>query len=75
VLMPSLCPDTGTPVPGGLSVEHIFYLIELLVRQGKTIVGADLVEISGNEHTINMIVASRVLYKLCGYMARSQGLI
>ncbi|MBT5954825.1 agmatinase [bacterium] len=75
VLVPGLCPDTGTPVPGGLSVEHIFYLVEMLVKEGKTIVGADLVEISGKANTINMIVASRVLYKLCGYMARSQRLI
>ena len=47
----------------------------MLVKEGKTIVGADLVEISGKANTINMIVASRVLYKLCGYMARSQRLI
>ncbi len=35
-LDPKLCPNTGTPVPGGLELEQSLYLIEKLVNSGKT---------------------------------------
>ena len=41
-LEPSLCPHTGTPVPGGLSFEHAVYLIQEISRQNKKIIGFDL---------------------------------
>ncbi len=68
-LDPSLCPHTGTPVPGGLSYHQATFLLDALRRSGKHIVGFDLVEVapggdSAPEWDAN--VGARVLYKLCG---------
>ena len=38
-LDPSLCPNTGTPVPGGLSFAQTTYLIRQVVASGRTIIG------------------------------------
>ncbi|MFA6770458.1 MAG: agmatinase family protein [Bacteroidales bacterium] len=67
-LMPYLCPNTGTPVPGGLSFGEIDYLLWMLANSGKRIVGLDLCEVSpgdGDEWDAN--VGARILYKLCIY--------
>ncbi|MDR2813226.1 MAG: agmatinase family protein [Prevotellaceae bacterium] len=72
-LSPDCCPNTGTPVPGGLSFHQASYLLKQLVKQGKTIVGFDLCEVapdhSGSEW--DATVGARVLYKLCGFCIRS----
>lgn len=70
-LSPACCPNTGTPVPGGLSFEQVFYLIKLLVDSGRQIIGYDLVEVAGKSHDINIITGMRALYYGCGYMSRS----
>lgn len=70
-LDPKLCPNTGTPVPGGFEVDQIFYLFKMLHASGKQIIGFDLNEVSCGEQTadsIDAIVGARVLYKLCNYM-------
>lgn len=70
-LDPKLCPNTGTPVPGGFELEQIFYLLKKLHASGRTLVGFDLNEVSCGEHSkdcIDTIVGARVLYKLCNYM-------
>lgn len=70
-LDPKLCPNTGTPVPGGFEVEQIFYLFKQLHASGREIIGFDLNEVSCGEHSadgIDAIVGARVLYKLCNYM-------
>lgn len=67
-LDPSLCPHTGTPVPGGLSFHQATLLLDL-ARQGRRVVGFDLVEVApGPEHEPewDANVGARVLYKLCG---------
>jgi len=72
-LDPSLCPDTGTPVPGGLSFHQTAFLLEALKSSGKHIVGFDLVEVSNNPEStneINGVVGARMLYKLCGLFSR-----
>ncbi|MDR1417532.1 MAG: agmatinase family protein [Prevotellaceae bacterium] len=73
-LSPACCPNTGTPVPGGLSFHQASYLIKQLVKHGKTIVGFDLCEVSpgrdGGEW--DAIVGARLLYKLCGFCICSQ---
>lgn len=74
-LDPKLCPDTGTPVPGGFEVEQIFYLFKTLHNSGKKIIGFDLNEVSCGEHTtdgIDAIVGARVLYKMCNYLIASK---
>jgi agmatinase len=67
-LDPSLCPHTGTPVPGGLSFNQAALLLDALKNSGKKIVGFDLVEVcpgpNGDEWDAN--VGARILYKMCG---------
>jgi len=77
-LDPALCPGTGTPVPGGLSMNEAFYLLASLHRAGKKIVGFDINEVSAardSEDEWNGNVGARLLYKMCGWLAKSQGLI
>jgi agmatinase len=73
-LDPSLCPHTGTPVPGGLGFNQAMLLLDAVRRAGKRIVGFDLVEVSpgpdGDEWDAN--VGARLLYKLCGVAAPSR---
>lgn len=45
-LQPSLCPHTGTPVPGGLDFAQVRYLLSLLRQSGKRIIGFDLSEVA-----------------------------
>lgn len=70
-LDPKLCPNTGTPVPGGFELEQIFYLFKTLKTSGRAIIGFDLNEVShglSSNDSIDSIVGARVLYKLCNYM-------
>lgn len=73
-LDPQLCPNTGTPVPGGLSFQQANHLLGTVVRSGRQIVGFDLVEVApgptGDEWDAN--VGARLLYKLIGWMLCSQ---
>ena len=70
-LQPSLCPHTGTPVPGGLGFHQAVLLLDQLRAAGKKVVGFDLVEVcpgtDGDEWDAN--VGARLLYKLCGVAA------
>ena len=73
-LDPSLCPHTGTPVPGGLEFEQVMYLVELLIAKGKVIIGFDLCEVApGVTDEWDSIVGARALYRLSNLMAQSQG--
>lgn len=69
-LDPSLCPHTGTPVPGGLSFAQASLLLESLWRSGRKVVGFDLVEVAPGtvegEPEWDANVGARLLYKLCG---------
>ncbi len=73
-LNPIYCPNTGTPVPGGLEFDQAVYLLDEIVRAGKKIVGFDLCEVcpsSSSEWDAN--VGARILYRLSTYMAISHG--
>ncbi len=76
-LEPTLCPNTGTPVPGGLTFTQAIGLLEGLVRAKKTIVGFDLNEVSpgseGSEWDGN--VGARLLYKMIGWTLVSRGIL
>ncbi|GAA5225394.1 agmatinase family protein [Membranihabitans marinus] len=63
-LDPSLCPHTGTPVPGGLQYYQATYLIDKLQEQGRTIIGADLCEVAGDPHEYDGSVGSRLAYHM-----------
>lgn len=79
-LDPALCPDTGTPVPGGLSFSEMAELLRAVLRAKRTIVGFDLNEVApsallprsdwGKDWNAN--VGARVLYKLLGAAAASR---
>lgn len=68
-LDPSLCPNTGTPVPGGFNFHQVLSLLRLLHEKKKQIVGFDLNEVSGGAESIewNGNIGARILYKLCGW--------
>jgi agmatinase len=66
-LDPSLCPHTGTPVPGGLGFQEAVWLVSQIVRSGRRIIGFDLDEVApgpeGDEWDAN--VGARLLYRMC----------
>lgn len=68
------CPNTGTPVPGGLSFEKATYLLISLANSGKEIIGFDLVEVSQGDDDWDGNVGARMLFYLCGVLAKSKGL-
>jgi agmatinase len=73
-LDPTLCPNTGTPVPGGLSFAEMVVLLRTLVESGRKIVGFDLVEVAPDPTAATEWdgnVAARVLYKMIGFAQMS----
>ena len=66
-LDPTLCPGTGTPVPGGLSWNEAIGLLRAIVRAKKRIVGLDLCEVSPGESEWDANVGARLLYKMIGF--------
>lgn len=77
-LDPAFCPHTGTPVPGGLTIDQVFFLFSEIAASGRQVVGFDLNEVSsGNlekatsEAEWDGNVGARVLYKLCGWSVKS----
>jgi agmatinase len=68
-LDPVNCPNTGTPVPGGLSYNDAMELIEKLAMSGRKIIGFDLCEVAPSANEADEWdgnVGARVLYRLCG---------
>lgn len=64
-LNPNLCPNTGTPVPGGFEMHEIVFLIFHLVNSGKQIIGFDLCEVApGSNNDWDANVGARVLWHL-----------
>lgn len=80
-LDPTLCPNTGTPVPGGLSFRDLQALLRAVAAH-RRVVGFDLVEVNpgrwplpaGSRDGIDAIVGARVLFKLAGCALVSQGM-
>ena len=66
-LDPTLCPGTGTPVPGGLSWNEAIGLLRAIVRAKKRIVGLDLCEVAPGETEWDANVGARLLYKMIGF--------
>jgi agmatinase len=65
-LDPKLCPNTGTPVPGGLELEQVYCLFRELVNSDRQIIGFDLCEVGDGEWDGN--VGARIVYKLTAMM-------
>lgn len=78
-LDPRFCPNTGTPVPGGLDYSEVMMIINELVLSKKKLVGFDLVEVApnpkdkANEWDAN--VGMRLLYKMTSASLASMGFI
>jgi agmatinase len=73
-LDPSLCPNTGTPVPGGLGFRDVCVLLRAIAEQ-RRVISFDLCEVSpraDSEWDAN--VGARILYKLagCSLMSRAR---
>ena len=68
-LQPYLFPNTGTPVPGGLSFEQTIYLLHKVTQNQHDIIGFDLVETAAphkkNRNLWDAQTGARLLYKLC----------
>jgi agmatinase len=72
-LDPTLCPSTGTPVPGGFTWHETMLWLDQIAHSGKRIVGLDLNEVSPGDgsmdpdaDTWDAIVGARLLYRLIG---------
>ena len=74
-LDPKLCPNTGTPVAGGFEFHEITYLLSALAKSKKKIISFDLNEVSPGNDDWDGNVASRMLFHLCGVLAKSKALI
>ena len=75
-LDPRYCPNTGTPVPGGLEFAEALHILNVLARSGRKIIGFDLNEVapcSSGEDEWDANVGARLLYKLTGFTLASQG--
>jgi agmatinase len=75
-LDPSLCPHTGTPVPGGLSFPEVSALLRSLAENGRRVVGFDLVEVApdpAGRDDWDGNLGARLLYKMIGYALMSRG--
>lgn len=74
-LSPDLCPNTGTPVPGGLSFHQAESLLCKLSQSGKKVVGFDLCEVAPeSEYDLegwDANVGARMLFKLSGCLLKS----
>lgn len=68
------CPNTGTPVPGGFSYEQAVYLLNRLLESGKEIIGFDFVEVAPGDNDWDGNVGARMLFQMCGMLAKSNGL-
>lgn len=64
-LKPNLCPNTGTPVPGGLELEEVNYLLFKVIESGRDIIGFDLSEVTpGQNNQWDANVGARTLWNL-----------
>jgi len=70
-LDPKLCPNTGTPVPGGFELDRMFYLFHEILKSGRKVIGFDLVEVGVGDTEWNANVGARALFKLCNVLITS----
>ncbi|HEY0680303.1 MAG TPA: agmatinase family protein [Chitinophagaceae bacterium] len=66
-----LCPNTGTPVAGGFEAEQVFYLLKMIIKSGRKIIGIDLSEIGVGQTDWDANVGARILFRLCNLLIAS----
>ncbi|HUX22851.1 MAG TPA: agmatinase [Spirochaetia bacterium] len=71
VLDPSIMPATGTPEPGGLLWYDCLRLLRKVARQ-KRIVGFDVVELCPGVDHAPPFLASKLIYKIIGYICAGE---
>jgi len=71
-LDPKLCPNTGTPVPGGFEFEQLLFLFEKLVKSKRKIIGFDLNEVSPGDNEWDANIGARLLYRVANLTLSSQ---
>ncbi len=79
-LDPALCPNTGTPVPGGFQWGELSLILKSLAESGRRVVGMDLVEISpgpegldSQDDSWDANVGARLLYRMVGAALATRG--
>ncbi len=72
-LDPKLCPNTGTPVPGGFEFEQVVYLIKKVIDAKKQIIAFDINEITPGNDEWDANVGARLLYKVSNMCLVSNG--
>jgi len=70
-LDPKLCPNTGTPVPGGLEFSEAVYLIRAVVKSGRKIIGFDLSEVAPGANDWDANVGARILWEFSQWTVAS----
>lgn len=70
-LDPKLCPHTGTPVPGGLEIGQLYYLVKKLLDSGRQLIGFDVVEVGYGHDEFDANVGARILFKLCNLAVKN----
>jgi agmatinase len=63
-LDPKLCPNTGTPVPGGFEFEQVIFLIRRVIASGKKIISFDINEVAPGDDEWDANVGARLLYRI-----------
>ncbi|HAZ12134.1 MAG TPA: hypothetical protein DCY86_05050 [Bdellovibrionales bacterium] len=74
-LDPRFCPNTGTPVPGGLDYMELIAVVREIVRSKRKIVGFDLCEVAPGADEWDANVGMRLLYKMTALALGSQDLL
>lgn len=68
------CPNTGTPVPGGLDFDQALDLIREVALSGRKVIGFDLSEVStARDSEWDAYVGARLLWFLCCWAGVSNG--
>jgi agmatinase len=70
-LDPKLCPNTGTPVLGGMEAEQVFYLLKNIIKSNRKLIGFDLCEVGVGENNWDSNVGARILWRLCNLLVQS----
>jgi len=73
-LNPTYCPNTGTPVPGGLEYQELIHLLRCIPERNRKIIGFDVVEVGGTGEWDGN-VGARLIYKLGNLAGKSMGKI
>jgi agmatinase len=67
-------PQYGNSGSGGFSFEQAAYLLSKLADSDKEIIGFDLVEVAPGDDDWDGNVGARMLYHMCGMLAKNNGL-